>query len=288
MSRRGWRHLVGRVLFCGPAGGERRVYNARPALRGWVVSLIVVACGCVVATQRGGFGGARDEEYTPDGSDNQPYAGQFQFVRLRYEYGLSGFGLAGRLAPWAHDYPRADAHFTKILSELSLLRTRPGGSNVFSLDDPDLLSYPFAYMSEPGFWRPSEAEIQGLRQYLLKGGFLVFDDFRATDWDNLQIQMRRVLPEWEFKPLDGTHPVFHSFFEIPDPLILDPPYGGLPPSYWGLFEDNREERRLVAVANVNNDLGEYWEFSDTGFMPVDLSNEAYKFGVNYAMYALTH
>ena len=55
-----------------------------------------------------------------------------------------------------------------------------------------------------------------------------------------------------------------------------------------MFEDNDPAKRLQLVANYNNDLGEYWEFSDTGWVPIDLSNEAYKFGVNYIVYGMTH
>lgn len=261
-----------------------------PACGAWsalVAMGILVIFVAVGQAQRGSFAGSTMDEYTPDGSDNRPYDGQIQFVRVRYQYGLSAFGR-GRLAPWAHDYPRADTHYIKILNELTLMRPRMTGSNVFALDDPALSEFPFAYMSEPGFWNPSEPEVAGLRAYLLKGGFLIFDDFRGSDWDNLQRQMRRVLPKHDFMLVDGTQPVFHSFFEIPNPLVLDPPYGGLPPMYYGVFEDNDPAKRLMAIANVNNDVGEYWEFSDTGFVPVDLSNEAYKFGVNYAMYAVTH
>lgn len=232
-------------------------------------------------------GSAQRDEYTPDGSENEPYDGRMHFVRLRYQEGLQNFRGRG-LAPWAHDHPRADTHFMKILEELTMIRSRTNGSNTLSLDDPELLQFPFAYLSEPGFWRPADPEVAGLRAYLLKGGFLVLDDFRGPDWQNVQDQMRRVFPEHHFIELAGTQPVFHSFFEIPDPFILEPPYGGLPPAYYGLFENNAPDGRLMAIANVNNDLGEYWEFSDTGLMPVDASNAAYKFGVNYAMYALTH
>ena len=80
-----------------------------------------------------------------------------------------------------------------------------------------------------------------------------------------------------------------AFFEIDQPEMLVPPYNQeLPPSYWGIFEDNDPNKRLIVIANVNNDLSEYWEYSDQGVYIVDLSNEAYKFGVNYVMYALTH
>ena len=44
----------------------------------------------------------------------------------------------------------------------------------------------------------------------------------------------------------------------------------------------------MVVANHDNDVAEYWEFSDTGMFSVDLSNEAYKLGVNYMVYAVTH
>jgi hypothetical protein len=98
--------------------------------------------------------------------------------------------------------------------------------------------------------------------------------------------MRRVLPELRWVQLDASHPVFHSFFEIDDLEYLTS-YNGYP-TYWGMFENNDPAKRLLAIANRDNDLGEYWEFSDTGYAPVDLSNQAYKFGVNYFIYGLTH
>jgi hypothetical protein len=100
--------------------------------------------------------------------------------------------------------------------------------------------------------------------------------------------MRKVVPGGRFVELDGTHPVFHSFFEIDEPRNFIPPYGDQPPVFYGMFEDNDPDKRLIAVANYNNDIGEYWEFSDQGYVPIDLSNEAYKFGVNYIVYAMTH
>jgi len=144
-------------------------------------------------------------------------------------------------------------------------------------------------MAEPGFWQVTDREAQNFRAYLMKGGFVVFDDFRGYDWDNLQAQMRQVLPEWHWVRVDsGQEAIWHSFFEINDPLSLPVAYGGLPASYWGIFENNDPKKRLVAIANVNNDISEYWQWSGTGFAPVDLDNEAYKFGVNYVIYGMTH
>ena len=146
-----------------------------------------------------------------------------------------------------------------------------------------------AYISEPGGWYPSDEEILGLQNYLLKGGFMIADDFRGSDWYNFDAQMKRVIPGSEFVELDETHPIFDSFFRIESLETLLPPYSrGGRPVYLGLHEDNDPEKRLVVIANYNNDIGEYWEFSDVGWYPIDLSNEAYKLGVNYLIYAMTH
>jgi hypothetical protein len=249
-----------------------------------VIAVLVTLLGAVVFAQDF-FRRQRRAEHVETAA-NGPYDGRLVFVRLRYEGGLGGFGGFGRGPGWAHDYPTADIHLMRIINEISIVRPRLDGSNVFAVDDPELHSYPIAYMSEPGGWRLEEGEARALRSYLLKGGFIIFDDFRGRDWDNLVEQMRRVLPELTWTQLDSTHPVFHSFFEIDDLEYLTS-YNGLP-SYWGLFERNDRSRRLLALANRDNDLGEYWEFSDTGYAPVDLSNEAYKFGLNYFIYGLTH
>jgi hypothetical protein len=212
------------------------------------------------------------------------YDGRFAFVRLRYgPPGQLGFR---REPPWAHDFPRADFHFLKILGEITLTQTFIDQGNIRTLDDPELTMFPIAYMSEPGFWTMDEAEVEGLRHYLQKGGFLIFDDFRENHLYNLFAQMKRAMPEAVWHRMDASHPIFHSFFEIKSLEAMPGYYGD--PEFYGIFEDNDPRKRLMAIANYNHDLGEHWEFSDTGYLPVDLSNEAYKFGVNYVVYGLTH
>jgi hypothetical protein len=257
----------------------------------------IAACGLAglmagAAVFAQGFGRDRRPAADYEVQGNTPYDGRFVFVRLKYEesclgsFGRRGFGGCPH---WYHDYPDGEVHFSKILDEITLLRIRTDGSNILALDDPELFNYPVAYMAEPGYWEATDAEAKSFRSYLLKGGFAVFDDFRGYDWDNLQAQMRKVLPEYSWIRLDGTSAVFHAFFEIDHPEDLIPPYEQqLPASYWGLFEQNDPQRRMMAIANVNNDISEYWEFSGTGLYIVDLSNEAYKFGINYAIYGLTH
>jgi hypothetical protein len=241
-------------------------------------------------------GAARDAMPAPQAgytSGNIGYDGRLAFVRLRYSNAFGGFGgrRGGRELPWAHDYPTADIHLMKIINDLTSADPHVDGSNIFSLDDPELMSHPIAYMSEPGFWTLSDSEATGLRTYLQKGGFIVFDDFRGSDWYNLEEQMKRVLPEGRFIQLDVTHPIFHSFFDIKDLSFLrsynDSSSSSGLPTYWAIFEDNDPARRIIALANRDNDLGEYWEYSDTGADPIDFTNESYKFGVNYWIYGLT-
>lgn len=225
----------------------------------------------------------------PEFEPNVPYDGRLTWVRVKYimpDFSSSSGFRGGRDLPWSHDYPRGERHFTKIVSELSTARVRLGASNILTLDDPELGKYPVAYMAEPGFWRPGDKEVLGLRQYLAKGGFIIFDDFAGQHWLNFESQMRRVLPNARAVPLDPSHPIFDSFYKIRR-LDYTHPYYGLKAVFYGFFEDNDPKKRLLAIANYNNDLSEMWEFSDVGLFPLDMSNEAYKLGVNYVIYALT-
>ena len=114
------------------------------------------------------------------------------------------------------------------------------------------------------------------------------DDFQGQQIYQLQAILGAALPGYEIMEVPDDHEIFDAFYFIEDPHSLIPPYGGSRPLYLGLFEDNDPSKSLMAIFNYNNDIAEYWEYSDRGFYPVDLSNEAYQFGVNYLMYALTH
>jgi hypothetical protein len=100
--------------------------------------------------------------------------------------------------------------------------------------------------------------------------------------------MARVLPDGRLVEIDVSHPVFDAFFKM-DSLPPTHPYRrGAATAYYGIFEDNDPTKRLMVMVNYNNDIAESWEFSDEGFWPIDLSNQAYKLGVNYVIYGLTH
>jgi len=189
------------------------------------------------------------------------FDGRFVFARIRYADGYAGGGFFGRQdLPWSHDYPRAEQNLMRILDEVTFIDPYLGtdGGTILMLDDPNLFKYPFAYMSEPG------------------------DDH----WYNLETRMKQVLPDLNWLPLDASMPVYHSFFDI-NSLDYPRQYEETP-IFFGLFENNDPNGRLIVVANHNNDIGESWEFSMTGWVPIDISNESFKFGVNYIMYAMTH
>ena len=249
--------------------------------RGLALALVVLALAGAAAVAQG------PEPERADPKNNIPYDGRFVFARIMYNSQPSGWDQFGRPdIKWDHDYPRAEQNFTRILRELTTIRPYVEGGNIFALDDPELTKYPVAYMAEPGFWRMTDTEAEGLRKYLQKGGFVIFDDFAGPQWVGFETQIRRVLPEGRLTLLDASHPIFDSFYRI-ESLDFTHPYFRGASEFYGIFEDNDPTKRLLVIVNYNNDLSEYWEFSDSGFFPVALSNEAYKLGINYVIYGMT-
>jgi hypothetical protein len=248
-----------------------------------LIVLTVVVCASMAAAQRGGgrgfgglfgFGG-------PRASANPPYDGRFMFTRVRYE----GSGRRGN--SWADGYPRTDRNLSLILDALTAMSVNTDGTNVLDLEDPDIFRHPVLFIIEPGFWRITDQGAANFRAYLLKGGFAIFDDFEGSLWNNFEAQFRRALPEAEFVKLDLSHPIYRSFFDISE-IRLPHPSDNIEPAYYGVFLDNDPRKRLMAIANHNSDVAEYWDYSGTGQLPVDTTNDAYKLGVNYMIYALTH
>jgi len=222
-------------------------------------------------------------------------SGRFTFVRVRFNLGVDpswGFSnVLGDGGPlWSHDYPDAGRHLMKIMAELSKIDANLDiNEPIVTFDDPAIFKFPFAYMCEVGYMDLNEKEIAGMREYLLRGGFLLIDDFRGPqDFYNFREHVKLAFPEYELKRLDVSHPIFNCFFSIKT-LDLNPMYGNrsysLTPEFWGL-EDNTG--RLMMAIDYNYDVSDWWQFSDNPFQPIEETNEAYKFGVNYIIYAMTH
>ena len=261
--------------------------------------VLTLATATMVSAQR--FGGWNSacrsnwdaEEYfvSPYFAGNPKYDGRVTFARIKYQ----GSYECGREGPgWAHDYPRTESHFVRILRDISKVRpfveegTIMGGA-VVRLDEPALSFYPIAYLSEPGGWNMSEAEVTGLRNYIQRGGFIIFDDIEGSpnpDYDNLIKQWRRAFPNAKPVRLSNQHRIFHSYFSI-DLSKIPSKTGLYAPEYMGIFEDNDPTKRMVAVIDNYADVGELIQFSDEG-VDVVPANEAYKLWVNYFVYALSH
>lgn len=244
----------------------------------WLVGLLLVLAVLPLAAQRRGFGGGRG--FTPAPAAF-PYDGKFAIVRLWYPH----------YGGWAFDYPDMEQNLNLILPEITAITPSPTGGNVLRMDDPELMKFPIAYLSEPGYWYPSDAEVEGLRTYIAKGGFLIVDDFHfQNEWNVFEVAMTRVLPNARITRLDLSHPIFNTFFAI---KTLDVPYPGrlgeqgLMGEFYGIYENNDPTKRLSVIINYNMDIGDYMEHSGQGLYAVDPSNEAYKFGINYLMYGMT-
>jgi hypothetical protein len=231
------------------------------------------------------------------GSEEDPFgehkdqSDKFKFVRIKNAPMYPGEYLGDGGAQFSHDYPEAGIHLSKIISELSKTPiVLDENEFIFTFDDPNLFKYPFAYMCEVGYMQLTDEEVKGMREYLLRGGFLLVDDFRdQREMSNFQYYLKQALPEFEMKPLDVNHPIFNCFFSIKS-LDLRPMYrsrygGGATPQFFGIEDKNG---RLMMIINYNYDVSDYWQWSNDPFNPIEETNNAYKFGVNYVFYALTH
>ena len=218
------------------------------------------------------------------------YDGRFTLVRLRWGADLpSRRGRFGLQDAWSHDYPRAEQNLSAIIRELTYVDIHDDGNEILTLDDPDLFKYPIAVMWKPGFWNLTDREAASFRSYLLKGGFAIFKNFGGTtQWVNFETQMHRVLPQGRLVPLDTSHQIFTAFFPIggSDAIVHSRSHDRQ--SYYGFFEDNAPSRRLLVIANFDNDEPEHSERPSQGQLPFDASNDTNKLSVNYMIYGLSH
>ena len=255
-----------------------------------VVLALAAAIASAAAVQRRGVW---DEYAVEPRLHNVPYDGRFTFARIKYRTAPGGYWYQG-MPSWSHGYPISEDNLLRIMNEVTLLRGRVDGFNVLALDDPELFKYPLAYIIEVGWWTLTDSEAAALRAYLAKGGFVIVDDFKTPNfyggggWDLFEANMRRVLPGARFVDMQATHPIFHSFFEIHSLGNFPQAYNAGDPVFRGLYEDNDPNKRLQMIVNYNTDISQYWEWSGRGLRPFDETNEAYKLGVNYVMYGMTH
>ena len=221
----------------------RRAYATAASM----LLVLCVASSAAHAQRRGDrdgfmrYFGDPNEYYTPPAfRGNVKYDGRFTWVRLKYR----GYARMSDEGPgWSHDYPRSDTHLMKIMREVTsmrpfLQRGEITGGNILAMDDPELMKYPVAYLSEPGGWQPNDKEVAGLSTWFQKGGFLIVDDFGGPGhWMNLVQQMQRVLPKAKIVQLDAFDlaPRVDHHLTGPHPGVDGPQGGrGETPRYIGI------------------------------------------------------
>lgn len=249
-----------------------------------------------------------------DAADSSP---QLYFTRLAYnENGDRGWGSyspnfrcpefgGGNFFPrqsmgWGMDYPGADCKFMGGIHRLTGLGVSPD-PNIIEILDEKLFEYPYAYIVEPGGMDLTAEEATRLREYLSRGGFIHVDDFWGLyELRNFSTQMRKVFPERELEVLSLSDPVFRTFFDINEVILVpgrgrgcDPAgvaFGAEDPSdteprIYGMRDDSG---RLMMTVTYNSDLGDAWEYMDDPCYSAKFSGQAYRLGMNFMIYATTH
>lgn len=213
---------------------------------------------------------------------------EFFFTRAYYN--------SYRFPSWGVDYPKADRQFVIGLRKLTRVDASPD-ENPIGLDDPELRRFPLLYAVEVGYMALTESERQGLRGYLLAGGFMIIDDFWGSrEWNNFEAEMQGVFPEYPIVDIPQDHPLLHVVYDLKEivqvPNVRQGRWGGATyerdgyyPALKGIFND---QGRLMMVINWNTDLGDAWEWAEDPYYPLDYSNFAYKLGVNLIVYAMSH
>lgn len=198
---------------------------------------------------------------------------------------------------WATDYPGGDCKFMGGIHRLTGMHVDPN-PNVISVMDPDLFKYPFIYAVEVGGMYFNDQEAARIREFLLRGGFFYVDDFWGRrERENFEEQIRKVFPDRKMELLPVNHEIFHTFFDI-QKIIQVPGQGGgcyggptwevpdeTDPRVYGMTDDRG---RVMVVATYNSDYGDAWEYMDAACYPEKYSGEAYRVGLNFMIYAMTH
>jgi hypothetical protein len=267
--------------------------------------LLLAAAG---SAQRGRFGYGRLQDPDDDPQPVFPTSAEFHFIRVEYtdlpQY-HRGYGFASRSGMgdgwWIVDWPAADNHFTTGIQRLTRIDT--GDPRHLRLTDDRLFDYPWIYATQTGWWNLSDLEVSRLREYLLRGGFLVVDDFWGDDaWEVFRSTMARVFPDQPITDIAETDSVMHVLYDIQEKdrtfipgsrhlrlgpggqvQVMQPP--GSTPEWKAMYDP---KNRMVVAVNFNTDVGDAWEFADVPYYPEAMTALAYRYGINYIIYSMTH
>ena len=229
---------------------------------------------------------------------------EWVFARLMYPPitpFLGGLQLLGDwregASNWTMDYPRSDRHLSAALRRLTRIHVRSVEQTV-NLDDGDAFDYPWLYGVEVGHWNLTDAQTKAMREFLLRGGFFMCDDFHGTDeWNVFTASMQRVFPDRPIVEIPNADPVFHTVYDLDDRfqvpgaqfletgLTYEKGTGGKQPHWRAIYDDRG---RIMVAMCFNMDLGDSWEHADNPAYPEKFSGLGIRTGVDYLIYAFTH
>jgi hypothetical protein len=233
------------------------------------------------------------------------YQERTEFVFGRLMYPNSQYGRRGRggdwhegYTHWTMDYPRSDRHLMLALRRLTRIHAR-SVEQAINVEDGDHYDWPWLYGVEVGHWDPTDQQVAALREYFLRGGFLMVDDFHGNyEWEIFERGLKRIFPDRQVVEIPNSDPIFHVVYDlddryqVPGAQIL---YSGSPceqcdnggaVEHWrGVFDDHG--RVMVAIC-FNVDLGDSWEHADNPEYPQKYSALGIRIALNYIAYAMTH
>ena len=225
---------------------------------------------------------------------------EWAFARLMFPPGpLNGY--FGRdldwhigVSLWTQDFPRADRHFSQAMRRLTRIHVRSVEQPV-NLDEGDAGDWPWLYAVQVGEWGLTDRQGKALREYLLRGGFFMADDFHgAAEWNEFETRIRRAFPDRPIVDIPDDDPIFHTVYDLTDRyqvpgqahLRLGYKYADGKGAHWrGIYDD---KGRIMVAISYNSDLGDAWEWADAPHYPEKFSALAIRIGVNYVVYAMTH
>lgn len=228
--------------------------------------------------------------------------GEFVTGRLMYPAGRGfggGWDYRRGATSWTVDYPEGDRTFVQLLRRFSTINARSVEQPVDPDDLDDMQHWPFLMVGLAGYWQLTDLQVRNLREYLLKGGFLFADSFfGSSSWPGFAAGIKRILPEYSIVDLDGSHPVFHTVYDIPALAETQIPNmqslmrgqggyleDGWEPHWRGVIDENG---RLLVLIAFNNDVADSWQWADDPRYPAERVNLGLRLAVNIAVYAMSH
>ncbi len=226
-------------------------------------------------------------------------------ARLKYPSVYAQYYRRGGDLNWTIDFPRSDRHLLEGVRRLTRIDTR-SVEQVVELDgDDDIYNWPMLYAVEVGHWALPDDQVAQLREFLMRGGFLMVDDFHgdepyhnvSSEWQVFVASMSKVFPDRPIVDLENADPIFHTIYDLNDRFQVagwqwrrsgrtyEAGETGKTP-HWRAITDDKG-RVMVAICH-NMDLGDAWEWSDDPRYPEKWASLAYRIAMNYFMYDLTH